>query len=181
MVEQEIYWFGAIVVLFPLIRVRRWGFDEWIKWAVWISLWTVILSHAWHILIGEASVTDYTDGDDFFALFGSGIAFELDLDNPWLNTYEFTVALELLILKAIAGFYFLSIYGPEKESAYLLGIGLLIDAVLSFLLYGFTPDITFQSLDLIGLILSTFWLSWGWSLIEQDGDGWLLRGDNFRW
>ena len=178
MIETTIYWVGAAVLVLPLMfwlylileGDRTWGLDDWLKYGVWVSLWTVILSHAWHILIGEASVKDFTDGQTFFA-FVDFPAFELDLDSAWLNTYEFTVALELLVLKAFAGWWF---WSKQKNLGYLL----LIDAVLSFLIYGFgatiIPDIDFQTIDLLGLIASTFWLSWGWAIFEEEGDGWLI-------
>lgn len=141
-----------------------------VKYLVYVSLFTVVLSHAWHVLIGEASVSDFTDGQTFFALFSDPPPFELSPDSAWFNTYEFTVALELLILKGFAGLYFL-----RTDSNRIFGWILVADAILSFLIYGFgaliISDIDFQIIDFIGIVFSSFWFSFGIVAMNYFWDG----------
>lgn len=178
MSETMIYVVGFALLALPFIlEIITKGFDFRsllgvfnAQYLVYVALFTVVLSHAWHILIGEASVSDFTDGQTFFALISDPPPFELSLDSAWFNTYEFTVALQMLILKGFAGLYFLGVR-PDllprnySDAGTVLGFILVIDAVLSFLIYGFgavvIPDIDFQLIDFIGLVFSSFWFSTG--------------------
>ena len=177
MSETMIYIVGFALLALPFILEIMKGFDFRsllgvfnVQYLVYVALFTVVLSHAWHILIGEASVSDFTDGQTFFALISDPPPFELSLDSAWFNTYEFTVALQMLILKGFAGLYFLRVGPfedgkPYSDAGVFLGFILVIDAVLSFLIYGFgavvIPDIDFQLIDFIGLLFSSFWFSTG--------------------
>lgn len=158
-----IYIVGIALLFLPFL-IKRFQSVFNIQYLVYVALFTVVLSHAWHILIGEASVSDFTDGQTFFALIADPPPFELSLDSAWFNTYEFTVALQMLILKGFAGIYFVRNV-QKNDAGVILGYILLIDAVLSFLIYGFgaviIPDIDFQVIDFIGLVFSSFWFSSG--------------------
>ena len=108
------------------------------------------LTHAWHVLFGEASIAQY-GGSDFFSIFSIDTADWLisdpegiGLGGALLNTYEFTVAFSLLALYAFAALT----YNSEPEE--IVGIGFVnwnrlggvsimlgLIGIIQFVIYGF--------------------------------------------
>lgn len=130
---------------------------------------TPVFSHIWHILYGEGSITQFSDGNTLLAIFDLG-DYDGDIlstDSPYFDTWEFTVALELFFLKALGGFLLSTEYlgasaSSRNDTASPLSLSniLYADAVLSLLMFGFIIPFMgggglFLLFSLIGLIVSS--------------------------
>ncbi len=81
------------------------------------------------------------------------------VDSPYFDTWEFTVALELFVLKALGGFILSTNYLGVDAGGRNFGGFLYADAILSLLMFGFIIPLLgggglFLVFTVIGLIVS---------------------------
>tara|TARA_B100000579_G_scaffold437908_1_gene469841 strand:- start:208 stop:798 length:591 start_codon:yes stop_codon:yes gene_type:complete len=122
-------------------------------------LLTPVLSHLWHILYGEGSITQFTEGTTLLAIFDVGDYDGSLVDSPYFDTWEFTVALELFVLKALGGFILSTNALGVDAGGRNFGGFLYADAILSLLMFGFIIPLLgggglFLVFTVIGLIVS---------------------------
>jgi hypothetical protein len=163
-------------------------------WSRRIALWRALLyatafavlplSHLWHLLLGESSLTSYcpdyaTLGDQKACI--DSIPATQYWNSPWwelegalVNTWEFTVAHEVLVLKILGGVIVLSMFSSSRFPGtgrpignYLAGF-LFLEAAVGLLLFS-TASLSdhFQLFSALGLfvdlvILAALFFDWRW-------------------
>lgn len=176
---MSLAWFG-IIILFK-------RGNSWITAILYATAFGVVpLSHVWHIIHGEGSLTEWAACYDYVWLIDYGCMSDIpdtqywDMTNGWyefegaaINTWEFTVALELFILKLLAAsIVYRRGFELGQTVAANFGAILVFDALLSVILFSFSdPFLSHEVLTYIGLLFSTIWLLWALIGLTDD-DPW---------